>query len=282
MQHYLNLLADTVTTGEPAPDRTATGIRSIFGPQLRFHLQMGFPMVTTRRISWRVVTEELFWMLRGSTMIQQLTEKGVHIWDAWADEKGGLGPIYGAQWRAWQPNQPVLDSGPVRVRPIDQIDNVLHTLKTDPYSRRMVVSAWNPADMHLMRLPPCHLLFQLYVRQGRLSMQVYQRSADLFIGVPHNLAEYALLTHLFARDAGLEPGELIWTAGDAHVYENHLTAINTQLSRSPRTLPTLRFADDAPQSLMELIALSGRQQVDELIWLEGYNPHPKITAPVAV
>jgi thymidylate synthase len=260
---YEDLLRHVRTTGTPKSDRTGTGTRSVFGHQLRFDLSRGFPLVTTKKVHFRSVAVELLWFLRGDGNIGWLHENGVTIWDEWADERGDLGPVYGVQWRSW----PTPDGGTV-----DQVRDVLHTLRTNPDSRRMVVSAWNVGALDEMALPPCHLLFQFYVADGRLSCQLYQRSADLFLGVPFNIASYSLLTHMVAQQVGLEPGDFVWTGGDCHIYDNHRQQVDEQLSRDPRPLPTLRL--DRADSLFEYSY--------EDIHLLGYDPHPAIKAPVAV
>lgn len=260
---YEDLLRRVMADGTPKSDRTGTGTRSVFGAQLRYDLAAGFPLVTTKRVFMRGVAEELFWFLRGERNARSLQERGVHIWDEWAAEDGDLGPIYGFQWRSW----PAPDG-----RTIDQVTQVLETLRRDPDSRRMIVSAWNVAEIPSMALAPCHAFFQLYVADGRLSLQVYQRSADLFLGVPFNIASYALLTHMLAQQAGLEPGELVWTGGDCHVYDNHVEQVTEQLSRDPYPYPTLRLRK-APA-------------IDAYTWEDvevlGYEHHPAIAAPVAV
>ncbi len=264
MKSYLDLLRHVRTHGKERRDRTGVGTRSLFGHQLRINLQEGFPLLTTKKVFFKGIVYELLWFLRGETNVRWLQQHGVHFWDPWADEHGELGPIYGYQWRRW----PRPDGGF-----IDQIQNVIDTIKTDPTSRRMIVSAWNVAQLDAMRLPPCHLLFQFYWHDGVLSCQLYQRSADLFIGVPFNIASYALLTHMIAHVTGSKAGEFIHTFGDVHIYLNHLDAVDTQLSRTPRALPTLRLnpavtrIDDFTYEDIELLR---------------YDPHPPIKAPVAV
>jgi thymidylate synthase len=260
---YEDLLRHVLATGARKADRTGTGTRSVFGHQLRYDLSRGFPLVTTKRVHFKSVAVELLWFLRGEGNIGWLHENGVTIWDEWADERGDLGPVYGVQWRSW----PTPDGGSV-----DQLREVLDTLRTNPDSRRMVVSAWNVAELDRMALPPCHLLFQFYVADGRLSCQLYQRSADLFLGVPFNIASYALLTHLVAQQVGLEVGDFVWTGGDCHIYDNHVEQVTEQLSRTAYPFPTLRV-DRAP-SLFEY-------GYDDL-HLEGYRHHPVLRAPVAV
>ena len=263
---YEELLADILLHGTPKGDRTGTGTRSLFARQLRYDLSRGFPRITTKFVAMKAVKGELLWFLKGSTNIGWLTEHGITIWDEWADVDGGLGPVYGAQWRSW----PARDGGA-----IDQISALIHTLRTDPDSRRMLVSAWNVSELDRMALAPCHAFFQCYVAGGRLSLQVYQRSADMFLGVPFNIASYALLTHMLAQQAGLEPGELVWTGGDCHIYSNHVEQVREQLSRVPRAypFPTLRLerAESIDAFTMEGIDAS-----------QGYQHHPSIKAPVAV
>jgi thymidylate synthase len=260
---YEDLLRHVLAHGTAKGDRTGTGTRSVFGHQMRFDLTAGFPLVTTKRVFLRGVAEELFWFLRGEHNARTLQERGVHIWDEWADDDGELGPVYGVQWRSW----PTPDGGH-----IDQVQQVLDTLRSDPDSRRIIVSAWNVAELDRMALMPCHAFFQFYVADGRLSCQVYQRSADLFLGVPFNIASYALLTHMMAQQAGLEVGDLIWTGGDCHIYDNHVDQVREQLSREPFPFPTLELRKAA--SLFEYT-------FDDVEVL-GYRHHPAIKAPVAV
>ena len=264
MQAYLDLMRRVRDRGRPKGDRTGTGTRSLFGEQLRFDLGAGFPLVTTKKVPVKAVVCELIWFLRGETNIAFLKEHGVTIWDPWADESGELGPVYGKQWRSW----PAPDG-----RSIDQLGDVVERIRRDPDSRRLVVSAWNPAEIEDMALPPCHALFQFYVAEGKLSCQLYQRSADLFIGVPFNIASYALLTHMVAHVTGLEAGELVHTFGDVHLYNNHLEQAETQLAREPRARPTLRL-DPAIRRIDDFLP--------EHVHVEGYEPHPAIRAPVAV
>src|SRR6188474_3154505 len=239
MQQYLDLLQHILDTGSQKHDRTGTGTKSVFGYQMRFDLQKGFPLVTTKKVHMKSIIHELLWFLKGETNIKYLKENGVSIWDEWADENGELGPVYGSQWRSW----PTPDG-----RKIDQISAVIERIKTTPDSRRLIVSAWNVADVDRMALPPCHLLFQFYVADGRLSCQMYQRSADVFLGVPFNIASYALLTLMVAQVTDLAPGEFIHTFGDAHLYNNHLEQAQLQLSREPRPLPKL-WINPAVESL---------------------------------
>ncbi len=250
--------------GTAKSDRTGTGTLSVFGYQLRFPLAAGFPLVTTKRLHLRSIIHELLWFLKGDTNIRYLQEHNVHIWDEWADEKGNLGPIYGAQWRSW----PAPDG-----HVIDQIQEVVAAIKRDPDSRRLVVSSWNVASLPDMRLAPCHALFQFYVADGKLSCQLYQRSADIFLGVPFNIASYALLTHMVAQSTGLAVGEFVHTLGDAHLYRNHLDQAREQLNRAPRPLPKLVLNP----SISDLFGFRY-----EDITIEGYDPHPAIKAPVAV
>ncbi len=260
---YEDLLRLALTSGRAKTDRTGTGTRSVFGHQLRYELPQGFPLVTTKKVHLRSVVYELLWFLRGDSNIGWLHEHGVTIWDEWADANGELGPVYGVQWRSW----PTPDG-----RHIDQISEVLAVLRSDPDSRRMVVSAWNVAELAEMALPPCHAFFQFYVADGELSCQVYQRSADLFLGVPFNIAGYALLTHMVAQQVGLRPGSFIWTGGDCHIYDNHVEQVTEQLSRTPHEFPALRLRQ--ADSLFDY----AYSDVEIL----GYRHHPAIKAPVAV
>lgn len=264
MRSYLDLMNRVLTDGVRKSDRTGTGTLSIFGAQLRFDLSAGFPLVTTKKLHVRSIVHELLWFLRGETNVRSLQAEGVTIWDEWADEHGDLGPVYGYQWRSW----PAPDG-----RHIDQIARVLEELRRNPDSRRLLVSAWNVADLDRMALMPCHAFFQFYVARGRLSCQVYQRSADLFLGVPFNIASYALLTMMVAQVCDLEPGELVHTLGDTHLYLNHLDQAREQLTREPRPLPRMRL-NPAVRNLFDFRY--------EDFTLEGYDPHPAIRAPVAV
>lgn len=264
MQQYHQLLQHVLEHGVVKQDRTGTGTKSVFGYQMRFNLADGFPAVTTKKLHFRSIIHELLWFLRGEQNIRYLHENNVTIWDEWADENGDLGPVYGVQWRSW----PAPDG-----RSIDQIQNVIQSLKKNPDSRRHIVSAWNPALVDEMALPPCHALFQFYVANGRLSCQLYQRSADIFLGVPFNIASYALLTHMVAQVVGLEPGDFIHTFGDAHIYSNHMEQVHTQLGRVPFALPTLRLNP-------EIQDISDFTYDD--IQIVGYASHASIKAPIAV
>ncbi|WP_020665139.1 thymidylate synthase [Amycolatopsis benzoatilytica] len=260
---YEDLLQQVLDTGARKEDRTGTGTRSIFGHQLRYRLADGFPLVTTKKVHFRSIAFELLWFLRGDSNVTWLQDNGVTIWDEWASPEGDLGPVYGVQWRSW----PTPDGGH-----IDQISEVLRTLRENPDSRRIIVSAWNVAEIPRMALPPCHAFFQFYVADGELSCQLYQRSADLFLGVPFNIASYALLTHMIADQVGLRVGDFVWTGGDCHIYDNHVEQVRKQLSRDARPFPTL--------SLKPADSLFDYRY--EHIELEGYDPHPGIKAPVAV
>src|SRR6476619_4701313 len=264
MRPYLDLLQHILDHGTAKPDRTGTGTLSVFGYQMRFDLSQGFPLLTTKKLHLKSIIYELLWFLRGETNVRYLKENGVTIWNEWADEQGELGPVYGYQWRSW----PTPDG-----RHIDQISDVIKRIRETPDSRRLIVSAWNVADVERMALPPCHLLFQFYVAEGRLSCQLYQRSADVFLGVPFNIASYALLTMMVAQVTSLAPGEFIHTFGDAHLYNNHLDQTRLQLSRQPRPLPTMKI-NPAVKSLFDFRF--------EDFTLEDYDPHPHIKAPVAV
>ncbi|MBF0662122.1 MULTISPECIES: thymidylate synthase [unclassified Rhodococcus (in: high G+C Gram-positive bacteria)] len=260
---YEDLLRLVLETGAEKNDRTGTGTRSLFGHQMRFDLSEGFPLVTTKKVHLKSIVYELLWFLRGDSNVQWLRDHGVTIWDEWAQPDGDLGPVYGVQWRSW----PTPDG-----RHIDQISQVLETLRSNPDSRRMIVSAWNVADLDKMALMPCHAFFQFYVADGKLSCQLYQRSADLFLGVPFNIASYALLTHMVAQQVGLEPGEFIWTGGDCHIYSNHIEQVTEQLTRAPYPYPTLQL--QRRDSLFDYT-------FDD-VKIVGYRHHPAIKAPVAV
>jgi thymidylate synthase len=264
VQQYLDLMRAVRDRGVVKTDRTGTGTRSLFGWQMRFDLAEGFPLVTTKKVHLRSIIHELLWFLKGETNIRYLKDNKVSIWDEWADENGELGPVYGHQWRSW----PARDGSA-----IDQIANLLQQIRKNPDSRRLIVTAWNPADVDRMALPPCHCLFQFYVADGKLSCQLYQRSADIFLGVPFNIASYALLTMMVAQVTGLQPGEFIHSFGDAHLYSNHMEQVTLQLSRQPRILPAMRLNP----AVTDLFAFRF-----EDFSLEGYDPHPHISAPVAV
>ncbi|MBT9445922.1 MAG: thymidylate synthase [Hyphomonadaceae bacterium] len=261
---YLALLRDVLGNGSHRDDRTGVGARSVFGRQLRFDLSEGFPLLTTKKLHTKSIIVELIWFLRGDTNVRWLQEQGVSIWDEWADSAGDLGPVYGKQWRSW-----AAPDG----RVIDQIAMVVESLKTMPYSRRHIVSAWNPADVDHMALPPCHCLFQFYVADGKLSCQLYQRSADIFLGVPFNIASYALLTHMMAQAVGLAPGEFVHTLGDAHLYANHVDQAREQLGRSPLPLPVINL-NGAKRDVFAFLP--------EDVSFTGYSAHPSIKAPIAV
>ena len=264
MQQYLKLLDRILTEGATKSDRTGTGTMSVFGNQMRFDMADGFPLLTTKKLHLKSIIYELLWFLRGDTNVHYLQEHGVRIWNEWADENGELGPVYGHQWRSW----PDYNGGT-----IDQIQNVVDMIKNHPDSRRMMVTAWNPAEVEQMALPPCHCLFQFYVADGRLSLQLYQRSADTFLGVPFNIASYALLLQMMAQVTGLQPGEFIHTTGDTHLYLNHLDQARLQLTRTPRPLPTMKINPDV-KNLFDFHY--------EDFQLEGYDPWPHIAATVSV
>lgn len=262
-RQYEDLLARIMKEGVLKGDRTGTGTRSLFGAQLRYDLSKGFPLITTKRVHLKSIVGELLWFLNGDSNVTWLQENGIRIWNEWADENGDLGPVYGSQWRKWRSADG---------HGIDQISQVLDTLKTDPDSRRMLVSAWNVGELDKMALEPCHAFFQLYVAEGRLSLQLYQRSADMFLGVPFNIASYSLLTHMFAQQAGLEVGDFIWTGGDCHVYSNHVEQVTEQLSREPFPFPSL---------ILKKASSMFSYDFDDVL-VEGYEHHPAIKAPVAV
>ena len=264
MQQYLDLLSHVMDNGADRMDRTGTGTRGVFGYQMRFNLADGFPMVTTKKLHKKSIVHELVWFLAGDTNIKYLQENKVRIWDEWADENGDLGPVYGKQWRRWEgPDGAV----------IDQVDKVIEAIKNNPYSRRHIVSAWNPADVDDMALPPCHCLFQFHVANGKLSCQLYQRSADIFLGVPFNIASYALLTHMMAQVCGLEVGDFVHTFGDAHIYSNHFEQVREQLTRTPKPLPRLKLNKD-------ITSIYDFKYEDVKIF--GYKAHPHIAGKVAV
>lgn len=264
MKQYLDLLNHVLQNGVSKEDRTQTGTISTFGYQMRFNLADGFPLVTTKKVHLKSIIHELLWFIQGDTNIQYLQENGVRIWNEWADEEGNLGPVYGKQWRRWE-------SGNGQV--IDQLADVVEQIKTNPNSRRLIVNAWNVGELDEMALPPCHLLFQFYVSEGKLSCMLYQRSADIFLGVPFNIASYALLTMMIAQVTGLEPGEFVHTLGDAHIYQNHLEQVQTQLSREVRSLPRMKLNPNV-KSLFDFKY--------EDFELEGYDPHPVLKGKVSV
>lgn len=264
MKQYLDLLKHVMEHGAEKSDRTGTGTKSVFGYQMRFNLQDGFPMLTTKKLHFKSIIVELLWMLRGDTNISYLKEHGVSIWDEWADAEGNLGPVYGSQWRTWQ----TADG-----RTVDQISKVIEQIKKNPDSRRHIVSAWNPGETEKMKLPPCHAFFQFYVADGKLSCQMYQRSADIFLGVPFNIASYAALTIMVAQVCDLQPGEFIHTLGDAHIYSNHFEQVRLQLTRQPKILPALTLSP-AVKNIFDFKFEDFR--------LENYDPHPHIKAAVAV
>jgi len=264
MRQYLDLLRDVLDNGTDRPDRTGTGTRSVFGRQSRYDLSVGFPLLTTKKLHIKSIVYELLWFLRGETNVRWLQERGVSIWNEWADENGDLGPVYGSQWRSWPDG---------RGGTIDQIANVVNSIRSKPDSRRHIVTAWNPAEVDDMALPPCHCLFQFYVADGKLSCQLYQRSADLFLGVPFNIASYALLTHMMAQVTGLEPGEFVHSFGDLHLYHNHFEQARLQLTREPRPLPRLTINPDKADIFdFEF----------EDFMITGYDPAPTIKAEIAV
>ncbi len=264
MQQYLDLMRHVLDKGHDKSDRTGTGTRSVFGWQMRFDLSEGFPVLTTKKLHLKSIIHELLWFLQGDTNIKYLQDNGVRIWDEWADAQGDLGPVYGKQWRRWE-----TPDG----RMVDQISQLVHSLKHNPDSRRHIVSAWNPGDVDNMALPPCHCLFQFYVADGKLSCQLYQRSADIFLGVPFNIASYALLTLMLAQVCGYQPGEFVHTLGDAHLYSNHIEQARLQLTRTPRPLPTM-WINPAVDDIFAFKFEDFR--------LDNYDPHPHIAAPVAV
>ncbi|AOP42186.1 thymidylate synthase [Edwardsiella piscicida] len=264
MKQYLELMRKVLAEGTPKADRTGTGTLSIFGHQMRFNLQQGFPLVTTKKCHLRSIIHELLWFLNGETNVKYLHENNVTIWDEWADENGDLGPVYGKQWRAW---------GCADGRQVDQIRQVMEQLRQDPDSRRIIVSAWNVGELDQMALAPCHAFFQFYVADGRLSCQLYQRSCDVFLGLPFNIASYALLVHMMAQQLDLQVGDFVWTGGDTHLYSNHMEQTALQLTREPRALPRLVLAR-RPASIFDY-------RFEDFI-IEGYDPHPAIKAPVAV
>ena len=264
MKAYQDLLRHIMETGTLKADRTGTGTKSVFGYQMRFNLEEGFPLLTTKKVHLKSIIHELLWFIAGDTNIKHLKDNGVSIWDEWADENGELGPVYGRQWRAWK----TADG-----ETVDQLSALIEGIKKNPDSRRHIISAWNPGEVDKMALPPCHAMFQFYVANGRLSCQLYQRSADVFLGVPFNIASYALLTMMVAQVCGLRPGDFIHSFGDAHIYTNHFEQVNLQLSREPRPLPKMKINPN-------VTSIFGFKYED--FELEGYNPHPGIKAPIAV
>lgn len=264
MKLYLDLLQKILDEGVDKGDRTGVGTRSIFGYQIRFDLQKGFPLLTTKKVHMKSIIYELLWFLRGESNVKFMRDNGVTIWDEWADEKGELGPVYGVQWRKW---------GTADGRTVDQISHAIDQIKNNPNDRRIIVSAWNVGELEKMALPPCHLLFQFYVANGKLSCQMYQRSCDVFLGVPFNIASYSLLTMMFAQACGLEPGDFVHTFGDVHIYKNHFEQVKLQLSREPRQLPTMKI-NPAVKNIFDFKY--------EDFTLENYDPHPGIKAPIAV
>jgi thymidylate synthase len=265
---YEYFMRDVLLRGKVKEDRTGTGTLSVFGAQMRFDLSKGFPLITTKKIHTKSMVGELIWMLRGDTNIKWLNDNGITIWDEWADANGDLGPVYGRQWRSW----PDTSDGYQIDRTIDQIAKVIEQIRTNPDSRRLIVSAWNLSEVDDMKLPPCHMMFQFYVIDGKLSCQLYQRSADIFLGVPFNIASYALLTHMIAQQTELEVGDFIWTGGDCHIYRNHLNQVHEQLNRANRPFPTLNLNKRNSIDAYE---------IDDVVF-ENYDPHPAIKAPVAV
>lgn len=264
MKAYQDLLRHIMETGTLKADRTGTGTKSVFGYQMRFNLEEGFPLLTTKKVHLKSIIHELLWFIAGDTNIKYLKDNGVSIWDEWADENGELGPVYGRQWRAWKTAEG---------ETVDQLSALIEGIKKNPDSRRHIISAWNPGEVDKMALPPCHAMFQFYVANGRLSCQLYQRSADVFLGVPFNIASYALLTMMVAQVCGLRPGDFIHSFGDAHIYTNHFEQVNLQLSREPRPLPKMKINPN-------VTSIFGFKYED--FELEGYNPHPGIKAPIAV
>lgn len=298
MQQYLDLLKDVKDNGSYRMDRTGVGTYAVFGRQMHFDLQKGFPILTTKKVHWKSIVHELLWFIKGDTNIKYLKDNGVTIWDEWADENGDLGPVYGAQWRnfgadglpfeyeeilEYKDGQPFLArtvEGIVKgSKGIDQLANVIYTIKNNPYSRRHLVVAWNPLQIFDMALPPCHCLFQFFVNNNKLSCQLYQRSVDCFLGLPFNIASYSLLTHIIARICNLDVGEFVWTGGDVHIYANHLDQVETQLHRAPRQLPTLQITDRLDE--ITLLTDTYKYKLDDFK-LIGYDPWPTIKAPIAV
>jgi thymidylate synthase len=272
MKKYLDLCQHILDNGVDRPDRTGTGTRGVFGHQIRFNLQEGFPLLTTKKLNTKAIIEELLWFLRGESNIKSLNDVGVHIWDEWADEKGNLGPVYGTQWRRWE-HWVAEPQDPPHVEIIDQIANIINSIRHNPNSRRHIVTAWNPGEIEKMALPPCHCLFQFFVANGTLSCQLYQRSADTFLGLPWNIASYSLLTMMIAQVCNLKPAEFIHTLGDTHIYNNHFDQVKLQLTRTPRVLPKMIINPDI-------------KNIDDFKFedfkLEGYDPYPAITATISV
>jgi len=293
MKQYLDLLRDIKENGIDSDDRTGTGTKSVFGRQLRFDLSKGFPLLTTKKVYWKAIVIELLWIMSGETNIKFLQDHKIKIWDEWADENGDLGPVYGEQWRRWKTanfTEHSFDHGDCdwidsKVLVIDQLRNVIDRIQTNPNCRRLIVSAWNAGMIDQMKLPPCHCFFQFYVRNGKLSCQLYQRSADVFLGVPFNIASYALLTHLIANECGLKVGEFIHTFGDVHIYNNHMTQVDAQLARIPRDLPSLSISL-SPGKLLTLIDydldMINWETMQKFVKLSDYSPHPSIKAEVSV
>jgi thymidylate synthase len=290
MQQYKELVKDVLENGFDSGDRTGTGTKSVFGRQLRFDLQKGFPLVTTKKTYWKGVLVELLWLMRGDTNVKFLQERGVTIWDEWADEKGDLGPVYGQQWRNWETikrpdNEADAYYGNYSHKRKDQLKEAIQTIKNNPNSRRIIVNAWNVGEVDNMALPPCHTMFQFYVRDGKLSCQLYQRSADLFLGVPFNIASYAALTHLIANDAGLEVGEFVHTFGDVHIYNNHIDQCKTLLERDPLPLPKLEVhleRDDLMFFVDHKCHKMDWKELKEVVSLTGYTNHGKLKGEVSV
>jgi thymidylate synthase len=278
MRQYIHLLKDVIKNGAESDDRTGVGTKSVFGRQMRYDLSKGFPLVTTKKTYWKGIVIELLWIMRGDTNIKFLTDRNVHIWDSWADSKGDLGPVYGAQWRDFK-------SSPTSKIKVDQLKQVIDIVKNNPNSRRIILSAWNPLVLDRMALPPCHSFIQFYVRDGKLSCQLYQRSADLFLGVPFNIASYALLTYLVANDAGLEVGEFVHTFGDLHLYKNHLPQCEELVKRKPIRLPDLKInlnIDDLMYFIDCQCHKMSWEEIQKVIQLDNYNSHPLLKGEVAV